>query len=41
MSRSFGDRVAHTVGVSTEPSIKKYTIRKEDLFVVMGSDGVW
>jgi serine/threonine protein phosphatase PrpC len=41
MSRSFGDRVAHSVGVISEPSIKKYHVRTDDLFVVMGSDGVW
>ena len=30
MSRSFGDRVAHSVGVSEEPEIKEYLFRKED-----------
>lgn len=41
MSRSFGDRVAHSVGVISDPSIKKYIIKPNDLFVVMASDGVW
>ena len=41
MSRSFGDRVAHSVGVISEPSIRKYILKPYDKFLVMGSDGIW
>ena len=41
MSRSFGDRVAHSVGVSEEPEIKEYKFRKEDKFFVVASDGLF
>ncbi len=41
MSRSFGDRVAHSVGVSEEPEIKEYTFCKEDKFFVVASDGLF
>ena len=41
MSRSFGDRVAHSVGVSEEPEIKEYLFRKEDKFFVVASDGLF
>ena len=41
MSRSFGDRVAHSVGVSEEPEIKEYLFQKEDKFFVVASDGLF
>ena len=41
MSRSLGDAVAHTVGVSAVPEIKTFTVGIDDKFVVIGSDGVW
>lgn len=41
MSRSFGDRVAHTVGVSSEPTVKKYVMQPTDRFLILGSDGIW
>ena len=41
MSRSFGDRVAHSVGVSEEPEIKDYFFCKEDKFFVVASDGLF
>ena len=41
MSRSFGDRVAHSVGVSEEPEIKEYPFREEDKFFVVASDGLF
>ena len=41
MSRSFGDEVAHTVGVSTEPEIKEYFFLQEDKFIIIASDGLW
>ncbi len=41
MSRSFGDEVAHSVGVIAEPEIKEYNFVHEDKFVILASDGIW
>ena len=41
MSRSFGDEVAHLVGVITIPEITEYYFCKEDKFIILGSDGLW
>lgn len=41
MSRSFGDKVAHSVGVSAEAEILQFTLGLNDKFVVIASDGVW
>ena len=41
MSRSFGDEIAHKVGVIVNPEIFDYHLLKEDKFVVIASDGVW
>ena len=41
MSRSFGDEIAHTVGVITEPEINEYFLLKEDKFIIIASDGLW
>ena len=44
MSRSLGDKLAHDVGVSSEPEIKLLELqRKKDrsFFLLLGSDGVF
>lgn len=41
MSRSFGDRVAHSVGVSCEAEVMEFTLGLHDKFVVIASDGIW
>jgi len=41
MSRSLGDTVAHSVGVSSIPEVRSFLIGVDDKFVVIGSDGVW
>ena len=41
MTRSFGDRVAATVGVMSEPEIKEFSFTEEDKFMIIASDGVW
>ena len=41
MTRSFGDRVAATVGVMSEPEIIEYDFKEEDKFFLIASDGVW
>eukprot|EP00741_Cyanophora_paradoxa_P007213 tig00001094_g6979.t1 len=41
MSRSFGDVVAHTVGVICEPEITLKILDPRDKFMILASDGVW
>ena len=41
MTRSFGDRIAQTVGVISEPEIKEYTFNENDKFMLIASDGIW
>ncbi len=43
MSRSLGDAVAHSAGVSSEPEFVEYEFNpdREDLIMVMASDGLW
>ena len=41
MTRSFGDRVAATVGVISEPEIKEWDFCENDKFMLIASDGVW
>ena len=40
MSRSLGDLVAHSIGVSSDPEIIKYELKSEHKFIVICSDGV-
>jgi serine/threonine protein phosphatase PrpC len=44
MSRSLGDAVAHSAGVSSEPEYVEYEFNpdgREDLILVLASDGLW
>ena len=41
MTRSLGDLVAKSVGVTYEPEIKTFPLTKNEKVVVIGSDGVW
>lgn len=41
MSRSFGDRVAASVGCISSPEIFEYDLKVDDKFVILASDGVW
>jgi len=41
MSRSFGDKTAAQVGIISEPEIIEWNLTKDDMFVVLASDGVW
>lgn len=41
MSRSLGDRLAHSVGVSSLPEVRSHYIEMDDKYVVIGSDGVF
>ena len=42
MTRSMGDLVAKSVGVTYEPEIKVFqNLSKQDKFIVIASDGLW
>jgi serine/threonine protein phosphatase PrpC len=41
MARSFGDKVAHSVGVSEEADIKEFILNENDRFIILASDGLW
>ena len=41
MSRSLGDQVAHSVGVSELPEVLEYNLGPNDKFAVVASDGLW
>ena len=41
MTRSFGDTIAHSVGVISEPEIKKYDFCGNEKFIIIASDGIW
>jgi len=38
MSRSIGDYVAHSVGVSTDPEVMKFELKPDDKFIIVASD---
>lgn len=41
MSRSFGDYVASTVGVISEPEMIYHRVENKLGFLVVASDGIW
>ncbi len=41
MTRSFGDQIASTVGVISEPEVKIYNFENDDKFLIIASDGLW
>ena len=41
LSRAFGDWEIKKYGVSNEPHVSKTELTKDDLFIIMASDGVW
>jgi len=41
MSRSLGDSIVHTQGVSADPEITEHMIDGDDVFIMLGSDGIW
>ncbi|CAK69861.1 unnamed protein product (macronuclear) [Paramecium tetraurelia] len=41
MSRSIGDQVAQSIGVSSIPDIVEYQLGLNDKFIIIASDGVW
>ena len=41
MSRSIGDKIAHSVGVINEPEIIEFNLDELSKFIILGSDGVF
>ena len=41
MTRSFGDEIAHQIGVICDPEIVEYEFKEEDKFIIIASDGIW
>mmetsp|Transcript_24816 Transcript_24816/g.51514 ORF Transcript_24816/g.51514 Transcript_24816/m.51514 type:complete len:108 (+) Transcript_24816:136-459(+) len=41
MSRSFGDDLAKSIGVSCVPDTATRTFNQDDRFIVLGSDGIF
>ena len=41
MSRSFGDLIAASVGVTARCEVDEREVGEDDAFIVLGSDGVW
>lgn len=41
MSRSIGDSVAASVGVTSNPDYISLWLTEEDKFVILASDGIW
>ena len=41
ISRSMGDVLAHYIGVISEPGLYEYVLQNSDMFVAIGSDGIW
>ena len=41
VSRSIGDNFAKNIGVTYEPEVTKYKLKKEDKIIVIGTDGLF
>ena len=41
MTRSIGDKIAHSVGVSDEPEVKSFEYDGTEKFMIVASDGIW
>ena len=41
MSRSFGDSIAHNIGVISEPEIFRFKYNGNEKFIVIATDGIW
>ena len=41
MTRSFGDQIASTVGVISDPEIIQFNYDFNDKFIIVASDGLW
>ena len=41
MTRSFGDKIASSIGTTPNPEIFMHEFTKEDKFIIIASDGIW
>ncbi|CAD8166542.1 unnamed protein product [Paramecium pentaurelia] len=41
MTRSLGDEIAHSVGVSDKPEIMQFDLERSDKVIILGSDGLF
>ena len=41
MSRSFGDSIAHNIGIISEPEITRFNYNGNEKFIVIATDGIW
>ena len=41
MSRSIGDKIAHSIGVINEPEILLFNLDESSKYIIIGSDGIW
>ena len=41
MSRSFGDAIVHTMGVSADPEVTEHHVDTNDIFLILATDGIW
>ena len=41
MSRSIGDKIAHSIGVINEPEILEFNLDENSKYIILGSDGIW
>lgn len=41
MARTLGDLHGHKIGITADPEIEVWDIEQNDVFIVIGSDGVW
>lgn len=41
ITRSLGDSVAHTIGVSCKPEVSLRNLKESDLLLILGSNGLW
>lgn len=41
MSRSFGDEIGHTIGISSLPEVREFEYEGNEKFIIIASDGIW
>lgn len=41
LSRSLGHHGARSIGVTSEAEVKEVQLQKNDLFIIIGTDGLW
>ena len=41
ITRSFGDKIGKSIGLTSKPFINEYTLNKNVKYIVMASNGIW